>query len=252
MKEKAKVTDLDVIKAHPIDVAEFEVSKYLVVDLLNLSLSKPLFSNKIKTETGYDKTIRRKLVYTYDNGREVDIGIVTISTKKVGNQKMKSYMISYNASNMAVDQTKLFLKEDCSTKLSSLDEYRKLRKIHTNEDRLMAVVIVGGKRQLVTSDSREDFKRMASKDRTLSYKIVSEKFGFNYPKTLDKVLKDSYPKAKVKTIRKKVDEFWKHNFYDYKKIAKLLTGKSKTKNSVKVFAKRFLSKVCGDRIWQNN
>ena len=38
-----KVTDLDVVKAMPINVSSFELNKYIVVDLLNLHLSKPLF-----------------------------------------------------------------------------------------------------------------------------------------------------------------------------------------------------------------
>lgn len=248
-KPQTKVTDLDVMLAHPITVESFDANKYIVVDFLNLSLSKPLFKNKIVTPTGYSKTVRRKLVYTYDNGKQVDIGEVTMSAKKQAKMKDVSYMISFNKSSMAVDQVKLFLKEDMQKKLKTLDEYRKLKKAHTNDDRLMAVATFQGKQQLITADSREDFKRMAAKDKTFSYKIVSEKFGFNYPKSFDKFLKKNFPDAKVKKIRKCVEEFFKHNTYDYKKIAKLLTGKSKTKNSVKVFAKRFISRVCGDRVW---
>ena len=248
-KIQEKITDLDVVQAHPIMVGSFEANKYLIIDLLNLSLSEPLFKNKINTATGYEKVVRRTLIYTYTNGKTVDIGEVTATTKKQNKMKNTSYMVSFKSSNMAVDQVKNFLKDDMQKKLSTLEDYRKLKKQHNNDDRLMAVVIVSGRKQLVTADSREDYKRLAAKDRTLSYKIVSEKFGFNFPKSLDKVIKKNYPNAKVKKIRKWVDEFWKHNYYDYKKIAKLLTGKSKTKNSVKVFAKRLLSKVCGDRIW---
>lgn len=246
-----KVTDLDIIPAHPITVESFDTQRFIIVDYLNLYLSKPLFKNKITNSNGYSKTVRRKLVYTYDNGKQTDVGEVTISTKKQSKMKDVSYMISFNQSNMVIDQVKLFLKEDTQKKLKTLDEYRKLKKAHNNDDRLMAVVTFQGKKQLITADSREDFKRMASKDRTFSYKIVSEKFGFNYPKSLDKFLKKNFPDSKTKKIRRCVEDFYKHNCYDYKKIAKLLTGKTKTKNSVKVFAKRFLSKVCGDRVWLN-
>ena len=248
-KIQEKITDLDVMQAHPIMVDSFEAHKYIIIDLLNLSLSKPLFKNKITTPTGYEKTIRRRLVYTYSNGKQFDVGEVTATTKKQNKMKNTSYIISYRPSSMVVDQVKNFLKEDMQKKLKTLEEYRKLKKQHDNDDRLMAIVVSGGTQKLVTADSREDYKRLAAKDRTLSYKIVSEKFGFNFPKSLDKFIKRNFPNAKLKKIHRWIDEFWKHNSYDYKKIAKLLTGKSKTKNSVKVFAKRLLSKVCGDRIW---
>lgn len=246
-----KITDLDVVKAIPINVSSFELNHYIVVDFLNLHFSKPLFKNKIKNATGYDKEVKRKLIFTYDNGVEVEVGTVTIRTKKKQKMKDVSFMISYNKSNMVIDQVKKFISEDTNKNLATIERYRKYKKAHNNEDRLMAVVIVHGKKQLVTADSREDFKRLAAKDRTVSYKIVSEKFGFNFSKKIEKIIKSNYPTAKLKKIKKKVDEFFKHNHYDYKKIAKLLTNKSKTKNSDKVFAKRLLSRICGDRIWQN-
>lgn len=246
-----KVTDLDVVKAMPIDVASFELNKYIIVDLLNLRLSKPLFKNKIKHTNGYEKEVRRKLIYSYDNGVEVEVGTVTIRTKKNQNMKDVVFMISYNPSSMVVDQVKKFISEDTKKNLSTLDKYRKLQKAHTNEDRLMAVVIAHGKKQLVTADSREDFKRLASKDRTLSYRLVSEKFGYNFSKKIEKIIKSNYPNAKIKKIKRYTEDFFKHNHYDYKKIAKLLTNKTNTKNSDKVFAKRLLSKICGDRIWES-
>ena len=249
--KQQKVTDLDVVKALTINVSTFGLNKYIEVDLLNLSLSKPLFKNKIKNAHGYEKEVKRKLIFSYDNGKQVDVGVVTIRTKKVQKMKTQSFLISYNKSTMVVDQVKKFISEDTNKNLSELERFRKLKKAHTNEDRLMAIVYAHGKKQLVTADSREDFKRLASKDRTLSYKLVSEKFGYNFSKGIEKIIKNNYPNAKIKKIKATIDEYFKHNHYEYKKIAKLLTNKTKTKNSDKVFAKRLLSKVCGDRIWQS-
>lgn len=246
-----RITDLEVMKAIPVNVSSFDINHYIMVDFLNLNFSKPFFKNKVKTSTGYEKEVKRKLIFSCDNGKQVEVGIVTIRTKKTFKMKDVSFMISYNPSNMIVDQVKKFISEDTNKNLSILEKYRKLRKTHNNEDRLMAVITSHGKKQLVTADSREDFKRLASKDRTLSYKIVSEKFGFNFSKSIEKIIKTNYPSAKLKKIRKKVEEFFKHNHYDYKKMAKWLTGKSKTKNADKIFAKRLLSKICGDRIWMS-
>ena len=245
-----KVTDLDVVKAYPIKPSSFELNKYIVVDFLNLSFSKPLFKNKTKTVQGYEKEVRRHLIFTANSGKQIEVGSVTIKTKKVQKMKTVSFMISYNQSNMVVDQVKKFISEDTNKNLSTIEKYRKLRKAHNNDDRLMAVVTSHGKKKLVTADSREDFKRLASKDRTLSYTIVSEKFGFNFSTKIEKIIKKNYPNARLKRIKVVIDDFWKHNYYDYKKIAKLLTDKSKTKNSDKIFAKRLLSKICGDRNWQ--
>lgn len=246
-----RVTDLDVVQAHPITVGDFDVNTCVIVDFLNLFLSKPIFKNKIKLMNGYEKTTKRKLIFTYNNGRQVDVGVVTIKVKKQQKMKDKKFMISFNPSGMVVDRVKEFISENTSKNLETLESYRKMRKAHTNKDRLMAIVTSHGKQQFITADSREDFKRLASKDRTLSYKIVSEKFGYDFSNDTEKSIKKKYPKCKIKKLHKIIEKFWQHNSYNYKKVAKVLTGKEHTKNSDKIFAKRLLSRICGDRIWSD-
>jgi hypothetical protein len=90
---------------------------------------------------------------------------------------------------------------------------------------------------------------LADKNPSFQYKIIYEKFGIDFDKKSVKEWIKRYPEADWEAIKSVATDEMAEPRLAYKKIAELFINKSKTTNYIKVDAKRFLTRVRGDRIW---
>ena len=249
-KEDKPKYDISIINASPITCTDIDVTSRLYVDELNLSVGKLCIREKVNA-TGKFKIKVRPLVYTYDNGKTKDVGALTHTTfyGKNSSSPIVSCMISYKDS-LVTNQLKEYLKDKDLVKIwNTLVDYKKIKSFHTGEERLLAIVIAGGKKKYVLTDRRQDLDSMVNINKSISYKIVSEKFGYNFSDKTRGIFKKRYPHSKMKSIEMIASDRMIDARTAYIEIAKLLINKSKTPNRVKVDAKRLLSRVRGDRIW---
>ena len=101
-------------------------------------------------------------------------------------------------------------------------------------------------------DRRKDIELLAQENPELTYKIIDEKFGFEYDLKKLKYWTEKYPNADWEKIEILLTDKYFDARNTYREIARLLVGKSITKNYVKVDAKRLMSRVVGDRIWEQD
>lgn len=232
-----KVEDLKVRNATPI-ICNNHINNPLSIDMLHFSVSEKCYD--------VGGITKRILIYHFENGGIVDVATLTKS-KQEGHRA--TAMISYKDSLIQKELKEFMSNKNMLDVYDELVESRKLVKLAEGDFRLLAIVLVDGKKKYTCIDRRKDLENLVAKNNSISYKIVYEKFGYSFSKKTEKEYLKKYPKANIEAIKEITQDDTIDCRDAYKEIAKLLTKKKHTKNFVKVDAKRLLSRVKGDRIW---
>ena len=108
----------------------------------------------------------------------------------------------------------------------------------------------GLQKKFFLCDRRKDLEILAQEHPELTYKIVNEKFGLNFNIKKLQYWTNKYPKADWEKIELLLTDKYFDARNTYREIARQLVQKSITDNNTKVDAKRLMSRVVGDRIWE--
>jgi len=231
--------DIFIRSASPIFYEE-NIVKKVKVDFLNLNIST------------YDNDPSAYLDYIYDNGKVANVAKIKVTSENGINK----FLISWKGKCVEEEVRNFIEKVGIEAVFQKVIERNPLIKGLAGKERLL-VVYKSNKlppRTLgyLNVDRRKDLEIMADKNPSFEYKIISEKFGIDFDKKNVKEWQKRYPGADWEAIKSIATDEMAEPRLAYRKIAKLFVGKSKTSNSVKVDAKRFLTRVRGDRIWFEN
>lgn len=246
MKKEIK-QDIEVCRANPISYSEKPVHESKA-DILHLELSSP--PEVTKSETS--KEVRRLLTFRFDNGKYTDVAVVTKSMRKTTGGITTTFMINWKGTFLE-KRVRQFIEQNSMKKV--WDEIllnKKLNKGFANrEERLLCLVDTDGlQKKFFLCDRRKDLEILAQEHPELTYKIINEKFGLNFSIKKLQYWTNKYPKADWEKIELLLTDKYFDARNTYREIARQLVQKSITDNNTKVDAKRLMSRVVGDRIWE--
>lgn len=250
MKKRKEIEqDIEVCRANPISYREKPVHESKA-DFLHLELSSPPEVNKTENE----KTIRRLLSFRFDNGKYSDVAVVTKTIRRTNVGFATSFMVNWKGTFLEKRVREFVEKNSMKTVWEEILLNKKLaRGFQDREERLLCLVDTDGlQKKFFTCDRRKDIELLAQENPELTYKIIDEKFGFEYDLKKLKYWTEKYPNADWEKIEILLTDKYFDARNTYREIARLLVGKSITKNYVKVDAKRLMSRVVGDRIWEQD
>ena len=249
MKKEIK-QDIEVQRANPISYSEKPVHQSKA-DLLHLELSSP----PQVTKTENTKEVRRILSFIFDDGKYSDVAIVTKCVRKNNlGGFVTTFMVSWKGTFLEKRVREFVERYSMKAIWEELLQNKVMSKgFKDRDERLLAIVDTDGlQKKFYKCDRRKDLELLAQEYPELTYKIIDEKFGTEFNLKKLKYWTSKYPKADWEKIELLLTDKYFDARNTYREIARQLVQKSITSNDVKVDAKRLMSRVVGDRIWEED
>lgn len=250
MKRKEIQKDIEVCRANPITYREKPIHESKA-DILHLDLSSPPEIHK----TENTKEVKRLLSFVFDTGKYTDVAVVTKCMRRTNTGGITtSFMVNWKGTFLEKRVREFIEKNSMQKVWEEILLNKQLSKgFLDREERLLCLVDTDGlQKKFYMCDRRKDLEILAQEHQELTYKIIHEKFGTDFDIRKLKYWVKKYPNADWEKIELLLTDKYFDARNTYREIARQLEQKSITSNETKVDAKRLMSRVVGDRIWEQD